>query len=98
MPEEEGALRAVRVCLRGRVQGVGFRAWTVAEARRLGLDGWVRNLRDGAVEAVFSGKADAVSRMLQRLCQGPPGSLVADLATQEGAEAPAKGFIQLPTV
>jgi acylphosphatase len=48
-------LRAAHVRIVGRVQGVGYRAWTVDEARRRGLSGWVRNRSDGDVEAVFSG-------------------------------------------
>ncbi|MBT6510918.1 MAG: acylphosphatase, partial [Rhodospirillaceae bacterium] len=49
--------RKVRVCITGRVQGVWYRAWTTEEASELGLDGWVRNRRDGTVEAVFAGDA-----------------------------------------
>src|SRR5579883_1659495 len=61
--------RAIRrVIIRGRVQGVGFRAWTEHEARRRALDGWVRNRRDGAVEAVFAGPAAGGS-----LRAGDPG-------------------------
>jgi len=75
---------AKRLILRGQVQGVGFRAWLVARARALGIDGWVRNRADGAVEALLSGETDAVEE-LARLCRrGPPlaevVSIVEDLA------------------
>lgn len=59
------------VSIRGRVQGVGYRAWTADEARRRGLDGWVRNRRDGSVEAVFSGSDDVVANMLAACRRGP---------------------------
>lgn len=63
--------RTVHVHIEGRVQGVGFRAWTQSMARDLKLTGWVRNRHDGAVEAVFQGAPDAVSKML-RLCEDGP--------------------------
>ncbi len=77
-------MAAKRLILRGRVQGVGFRAWLVARAQALGIDGWVRNRADGAVEALLSGETDAVEE-LARLCRrGPPLakvlSIVEDLA------------------
>lgn len=59
------------VSIRGRVQGVGYRAWTADEARRRGLEGWVRNRRDGSVEAVFSGPEDAVADMCAACRRGP---------------------------
>src|SRR5262249_52467947 len=62
-----------RVVIRGRVQGVGYRAWTEYAALDLGLEGWVRNRRDGTVEALFAGSADAVEAMLDACRQGPPG-------------------------
>lgn len=64
--------KTVRVIIRGRVQGVGYRDWTQGHARMLGLDGWVRNCDDGTVEALFSGPADQVARMLADARQGPP--------------------------
>lgn len=62
--------------IRGRVQGVGYRAWTEDQAILLGLDGWVRNRRDGSVEAVFAGAADVVAQMIDACHRGPSSSHV----------------------
>ena len=59
------AHNAVRLVITGRVQGVGFRAWTCGEARRRGLRGWVRNRHDGSVEALLIGAPEAVEAMLR---------------------------------
>ncbi len=64
------------VLIRGRVQRVGYRAWTEYEALTRGLEGWVRNRRDGSVEAVFSGPAEAVAAMIEACRRGPPGARV----------------------
>ena len=61
------------VTIRGRVQGVGFRAWTELTALERGLEGWVRNRRDGSVEALFVGSADAVAAMVAACRHGPRG-------------------------
>ena len=88
---------AVRVRIEGRVQGVGFRYWVVREAETLGLDGWVRNRRDGSVEALFAGDDDAVRRMVSRCHQGPPVAYVTALH-ETPADDPATGsFRALPT-
>ena len=63
--------RAIQVRISGRVQGVGFRAWTERQASALGLSGWVRNRADGDVEAVFSGPEQAVEAMLAACRRGP---------------------------
>ena len=60
----------------GRVQGVGFRAWTRGEAVRLGLTGWVRNEPDGSVLTLLVGRGEAVAQMIQRLRIGPRGAAV----------------------
>ena len=87
-----GALRHVRVSITGRVQGVGYRAWTEGEARTRGLDGWVRNRRDGAVEALFSGDTAVVEAMLAACRDGPSAALVSAIDVVE-VEAPAEpGF------
>jgi acylphosphatase len=64
-------IHAVHVRITGRVQGVGYRAWTVDEARRRGLSGWVRNRADGDVEAVFSGPKADVDDMIAACRRGP---------------------------
>src|SRR5260370_28657887 len=68
----------------GRVQGVGYRAWVEHGARAHGLEGWVRNLRDGSVEAVLAGPADAVAEMIA-LCRRGPSSARVDAVTEEPA-------------
>jgi len=72
--------RTVRVRIEGRVQGVSFRDWMQREARSLHLAGWVRNRRDGTVEATISGDPASIDDMLARCRQGPPAARVADLA------------------
>ena len=70
--------------MRGRVQGVGYRAFVEHEALRLGLDGWVRNRRDGTVEAVFSGVDDVVAAMIDACRRGPPAARVEAVDAEEG--------------
>jgi acylphosphatase len=95
MPEAPETVHAV---ISGRVQGVWFRGWTCEQARDLGLSGWVRNRRDGTVEAVFSGSPDAVRRMIEHCHKGPPAARV-DRVTCTPADNPgASGFASLPTV
>lgn len=66
--------------VRGRVQGVGFRASCAAQARRLGLDGWVRNLADGSVQVLADGPAAAVEALISWCRHGPPLARVDDVA------------------
>ena len=88
MAAQSGDTRTVHVRIDGRVQGVGFRYWTEGVAVSLDLSGWVRNRRDGSVEAVFSGPADAVEEMLERCRQGPPAARVDRLDITEEDEPP----------
>jgi DNA ligase D-like protein (predicted 3'-phosphoesterase) len=67
----------------GRVQGVGFREATVAEARRLGVLGWVRNADDGTVRVHAEGPEPAVERLLEFLGEGPPGARVEAVETEK---------------
>ncbi len=90
--------RTVRVTITGRVQGVAYRAWTERTAKVLGLRGWVRNRRDGAVEALFSGACASVEDMLRRCREGPPAAKVSGVSiVEEGGPAP-QVFEILPTV
>jgi acylphosphatase len=73
-----------RVVIRGRVQGVGFRAWAEYTALERGLQGWARNCRDGAVEALFVGPPDAVAAMIAACRQGPRGSRVEGIDQRDG--------------
>lgn len=90
---------AVRVRITGKVQGVWFRAWTCEQARVLGLDGWVRNLSDGSVEALFAGPPEVVERALAACHRGPPSARVALVTpTPVSPEeiAGGSGFAQRP--
>ena len=73
------------VLIRGRVQGVGFRAWTEVTALERGLQGWVRNRRDGAVEALFIGVEGDVTAMIEDCHSGPPGARVDFIDQREAA-------------
>ena len=83
-------MEARRVLVSGCVQGVGFSYFVVDEARALGLAGFVRNLRDGRVEAEVSGPADKVEALIAACRRGPPGSRVdgVEIATASAATLP----------
>jgi acylphosphatase len=72
-------MRRVRVVVRGRVQGVFFRASCASEARARGLGGWVRNLPDGRLEAAFVGPDADVETLVDWCRRGPPGARVDDV-------------------
>jgi len=76
----------LRVVVTGTVQGVFFRATTESTARQLSLKGWVRNMRDGSVEAVFEGSKEDAEKMLSWCHHGPPGARV--VSVEESWEKP----------
>jgi acylphosphatase len=78
-------MRRVHVIVSGRVQGVGFRVSTAAEARRLGVTGWVRNRADGAVELEAEGAGDRIASLLAWCEKGPPHARVINVAFEERA-------------
>jgi acylphosphatase len=94
----------IQVVIQGRVQGVGYRAWVEYQAQASGLEGWVRNRRDGSVEALFVGNAKVVAEMVALCRHGPPSAKVtAVLNEPAGPEQldlrPAgEAFAVLPTV
>ena len=92
-----------QVMIRGQVQGVGFRAWAEVTAVELGVEGWIRNCRDGSVEAVLAGSEEVVLTMIELCRDGPPGARVAARLTQHpGAclayrlDAQGKSFVYCP--
>ena len=90
-------MTALRVVISGRVQGVGYRDWMLREAERHGVHGWVRNRRDGTVEALVAGESAAVRALLAACRRGPAMARVVEI-TEEFAEAPEMpGFRRLPT-
>ena len=97
-----GAIR--QVTIRGRVQGVGYRAWVEHHAVAHDLEGWVRNRRDGSVEALFAGPAEVVADMVAQCRRGPSSSRV-DAVTEEAGNPdalnlrrPGERFSVLPTI
>ncbi|KAL9228069.1 hypothetical protein vseg_003685 [Gypsophila vaccaria] len=87
----------VRCVIKGRVQGVFYRNWTIENATQLGLKGWVRNRRDGSVEALFSGKPEAVDEMMQRCRRGPPDAMVTAFVANPCNDDSGDGFERRPT-
>jgi acylphosphatase len=89
---------AKRLRIEGRVQGVGYRAWMVRTAVRLGVAGWVRNRADGSVEALVEGERAAVEEMLRQCRRGP--DLAAVTLIHEDLVEPdeAVGFTERPTL
>jgi acylphosphatase len=97
-------MRIIRhVSVRGRVQGVGYRAFVEFEALRRGIEGWVRNRRDGSVEALFAGDTANVQGMIEACRRGPHSAKVDALDQREGtddelkARAPGEVFSVRPT-
>lgn len=76
-------MKRVHVFISGRVQGVAFRHYTLKTAVSLGLKGWVRNLDDGRVEAMFEGEDSTVEAMLQWCRKGPSSAIVTNLDIKE---------------
>ena len=85
-------MKSVRVCISGRVQGVWFRGWTEQQAGAMGLDGWVRNRRDGTVEAFFAGDDGQVDLMVTLCHEGPPAAKVTEVREFPGAGDHPPGF------
>jgi len=93
-----------QVTIRGRVQGVGYRYWVEHQAVAHGLEGWVRNCRDGSVEALFAGPENVVSNVVASCRRGPSSARVDAIDERPGdADAlnlrrPGERFSMLPTI
>ncbi len=89
----------IQVLVQGRVQGVGYRAWVEYQAQASGLEGWVRNRRDGTVEALARGPQAAVDELIRWCRQGPPLARVTGVSVEAPPpDAPAAdGFQRLPS-
>jgi acylphosphatase len=88
---------AVRLVISGRVQGVGFRAFVERQAHRHGVRGWVRNRRDGTVEALLIGDARAIGEMEAACRRGPSMATVTALERVDAADDGSDGFEARPT-
>jgi len=91
-------MKSVRVRIEGLVQGVWYRGWAIEQAEERGLDGWVRNRHDGAVEAVFSGESEEVDAMVESCRQGPPLARVKAVHVSEEPGLAESGFAARSTV
>jgi acylphosphatase len=98
MSEAASGTKAVLVRVEGRVQGVWYRGWAVAEANRLGLAGWVRNRSDGSVEALFAGPVPAVDAMVEACWRGPPSARVTNVSCRPADMPDRPGFHPLGTL
>jgi acylphosphatase len=87
----------VHFCAQGQVQGVGYRAFVESNASQFGIDGWVRNRRNGSVEAVFRGRPDDVAALIERCRQGPAGAGVTGVDVREVNDDVGRGFVVLST-
>ena len=88
---------AKRIRVKGRVQGVFYRNWTVEQARALDVAGWVRNRRDGSVEILAAGEGQAVEALIGLCREGPPAAMVESVEVEESPEKAAPPFTKLPT-
>ena len=91
------ARAAMRIRVEGRVQGVGYRWWTVRQARALGLDGWVRNRPDGGVEILAIGDASALRALAQACRRGPSSAVVQRVETEATEDDGSQSFDERPT-
>ncbi len=89
---------AERFIVTGRVQGVGYRWWTVGTAQRLGLRGWVRNRRDGSVEIQAIGPADRLEALALACETGPRAARVAEIQRFPAEDDDSTGFDERPTI
>ncbi len=91
-------LSCKHLIISGRVQGVGYRSWTVGQAKKRGLSGWVRNRTDGTVEAVIFGDSAALATMIETCRKGPLAAKVTDIVITDSDETHEGVLLQRETV
>ena len=96
MSEEEKPA-SLRLRVEGFVQSVGYRNFAIAEARKLALDGWIRNRFDGTVEILISGPTKAVETFVGQCMRGPPGARVQNVELHRAEPPEVKGFNRRPS-
>jgi acylphosphatase len=89
---DDDDLTSLLLRIEGFVQSVGYRHFAISEARRLALDGWVRNCADGTVEVLISGPTKAVETFVGQCMRGPPGSRVNNVELHRAEPPEEKGF------
>jgi acylphosphatase len=89
---------AIRIVAHGRVQGVGYRWWAMRRAAALGVDGWVRNRLDGAVEMLVMGSPARVEAMARACWQGPSAARVTSVIRSPGEDDGSVGFDERATI
>jgi len=95
---DETEITTLRLRIEGFVQAVGYRNFAIEEARKLGLDGWIRNRSDGTVEALASGNTKTVEAFVSVCMRGPAGSRIKNIDLHQ-AEAPTeRGFHRRPSL
>jgi acylphosphatase len=98
MSDPQVSPKAARLHITGRVQGVGYRAWTIRAANARGLSGWVRNRADGSVEVLIAGPTGQVDDMIAACRKGPPLARVTAVETGPALLPAEPGFRHLPTI
>jgi acylphosphatase len=90
-------MTALLLAITGHVQGVGYRDWMTAQARRRGVSGWVRNRADGTVEMLVAGADNRVAAMIAAARHGPPAARVDDVQVEDDTDDGSPGFAARPT-
>lgn len=98
MDMADDEVTTLRLRIEGSVQGVGYRFFAVDEARRLGLDGWIRNRSDGSVEALVSGRTKQIESFVAICMRGPPGARVTNVDMHTADPPSERGFRSRATV
>jgi acylphosphatase len=95
---DQTEITTLRLRIEGFVQAVGYRNFAIVEARKLGLDGWVRNRSDGSVEALASGSTKSVEDFVAICMRGPPGSRIKNVDLHQAEPPTEHGFHRRPSV